>query len=147
MPYDSNPHLHALVECQVSSHEQSITWQGRRVGSFTIASFIMNTKASTRLWKFIRVNFKSDLWDLELFQNSALGVIYEWPSSILLFDYYLFILLVAIEDFSLTLRRHYYGFRVSDLDLCSVLTVIEQWGIISVPYLMCKGPRLLSSEG
>lgn len=38
----------------------------------------------------------------------------------------LFILLVAIEDFSLTLRRHYYGFRVSDLDLCSALTAIAQ---------------------
>ena len=46
---------------------------------------------------------------------------------------------MPLENFSLIWRRHHYTWRASNLDLCSVLKPIEQWGFFSVPHLMWNG--------
>ena len=39
----------------------------------------------------------------------------------------------------LIMRRHHYGWRASNFDLCSALMVIEEWGFFSVQHILWHG--------
>ena len=46
---------------------------------------------------------------------------------------------VPLENFSLTWRRHHFGWRTSYFDPCSAHMAIEQWGVFSVTNLLWHG--------
>ena len=55
-------------------------------------------------------------------------------------------LFVPLENFSLIWRRHHCLWRAANIDLCSVLTAIEQWGFFSVPHLMWHGASVYNGH-
>ena len=48
-------------------------------------------------------------------------------------------LIVSLENFSLTWRRHGYRWRTANFVLCSALMAIEQWGFLNLPHLLWHG--------
>ena len=44
-----------------------------------------------------------------------------------------------LEKFSLIWRRHHCRWKTANVDLCSALMTIEQWGFFSVPHLLWHG--------
>ena len=53
---------------------------------------------------------------------------------------------VLLETFSLIWRRHHYGWRSSNFDLCSALMAIDQWGFFSVPHLLWHGASVFNGR-
>ena len=47
--------------------------------------------------------------------------------------------IVPLENFLVIWRRQHYRWRASNFDLCLVLMAFEQWGLLSVPYLLWHG--------
>ena len=53
---------------------------------------------------------------------------------------------VPLEYFQLIRRRHHCRWRVANFDLCLALLTIEQWGFLSVPYLLWSGPSVYNGH-
>ena len=51
-----------------------------------------------------------------------------------------------LDNFSLICRRHHCRLRAANFDRCSALMAIEQWGFISVPYLLWHGASVYNGH-
>ena len=55
--------------------------------------------------------------------------------------------IVRLEKFSIIWRRHHIaGEGLQNLDLCSALMAIEQWGFFNVPHLLCHGACIYNCQ-
>ena len=50
------------------------------------------------------------------------------------------------QNFSLIWRRHHCRWRAANIDLCSALMAIEQWGFFSVPHLLWHGASVYNGH-
>ena len=58
----------------------------------------------------------------------------------------LFVFFVPLENFSFIWRRHHCWWRASNVDLCSALMAIRQWGFFSVPHLLWHGASVYNGH-
>ena len=53
---------------------------------------------------------------------------------------------VTVEKFQIISRRHHCRWRAANIDLCSALMTIEQWGFFSVPHLLWHGASVYNGH-
>ena len=53
---------------------------------------------------------------------------------------------VTVEKFQIISRRHHCRWRAANIDLCSALMAIEQWGFFSVPHLLWHGASVYNGH-
>ena len=61
-------------------------------------------------------------------------------------NFHLLVFFVPLEIFLLILRPHHYRWGAANVDLCSALKAIEQWGFFSVPRLLWHGASVYNGH-
>ena len=54
--------------------------------------------------------------------------------------------IILLEICSLKWRHHHCRWRAANIDLCSALMAIEQWGFFNVPHLLRHGPTVYNDH-
>ena len=81
-------------------------------------------------------------------QNNIQSINYYdcYPVEVRCFCFVCFGVFVPLENFSLIWRRHHYRWRAENVDLCSALMAIEQWGFFNVPHLLWNGASVYNGH-
>ena len=59
--------------------------------------------------------------------------------DLILYVWFFWGIILPIREFSTHMESHHYRWKAINLDICSVILAIEQWGFFSVPNLLWHG--------